>query len=80
MVQDTAFCPCNYRIEPAALALWIGATENFGATYGPLAGTIAILLWTFLTAVAVLLGLAFAAQLEAVRAGVTATRVEREEN
>jgi len=63
-----------------ALALWIGATENFGATYGPLAGTIAILLWTFLTAVAVLLGLAFAAQLEAVRAGVTATRVEREEN
>jgi hypothetical protein len=26
------------------------------------------------------LGLAFAAQLEAVRAGVTATRVEREEN
>ena len=63
-----------------ALALWIGATENFGATYGPLAGTIAILLWTFLTAVAVLLGLAFAAQLEAVRAGVSATRVEREEN
>jgi len=63
-----------------ALAAWIGATENFGATYGPLAGTIAILLWTFLTAVALLLGLAFAAQLEAVRAGVTATRVEREEN
>ena len=58
-----------------ALALWIGATENFGATYGPLAGTIAVLLWTFLTALAVLLGLAFAAQLEAVRAGVTATRV-----
>ena len=62
------------------LAVLIGATENFGATYGPLAGTIAVLLWTFLSAVAVLLGLAFAAQLEAVRAGVTATRVEREEN
>jgi len=63
-----------------ALAAWIGATENFGATYGPLAGAIAILLWTFLTAVALLLGLAFAAQLAAVRAGVTATRVAREEN
>lgn len=62
------------------LALLIGATENFGATYGPLAGTIAVLLWTLLSALAVLLGLAFAAQLEAVRAGVTATRVEREEN
>jgi hypothetical protein len=39
-----------------------------------------VLLWTLLSAIAVLLGLAFAAQLEAVRAGVTATRVEREEN
>ena len=67
-----ACCGCLHRRARA----WIGATENFGATYGPLAGTIAILLWTFLTAVAVLLGLAFAAQLEAVRAGVTATRVD----
>jgi YihY family inner membrane protein len=62
------------------LALFVGATDNFGVTYGPLAGTIAVLLWTLLSAIAVLLGLAFAAQLEAVRAGVTATRVEREEN
>jgi YihY family inner membrane protein len=62
------------------LALLGGASENFGVTYGPLAGMIAVLLWTLLSAVAVLLGLAFAAQLEAVRAGVTATRVEREEN
>ena len=63
-----------------ALALFVGASPNFGATYGPLAGTIAVLLWTFLAAVALLLGIAFAAQLEAVRAGVTATRVERDEN
>ena len=62
------------------LALFVGASANFGATYGPLAGTIALLLWTLLSAVALLLGLAFAAQLEAVRAGVTATRVERDEN
>jgi uncharacterized BrkB/YihY/UPF0761 family membrane protein len=31
---------------------------------------IAVLVWAFLTALAVFLGLAFAAQLEAVRAGV----------
>jgi YihY family inner membrane protein len=62
------------------LALFVGASANFGVTYGPLAGTIAVLLWTFFSAVALLLGLAFAAQLEAVRAGVTATRVERDEN
>jgi len=69
-----------WLVFTGGLALLIGATENFGATYGPLAGTIAVLLWTLLTALALLLGLAFAAQLEAVRAGVPATRVEREAN
>jgi YihY family inner membrane protein len=60
----------------AALKVYIEATEGFGATYGPLAGTIGILLWTFGTSVSLFLGLAFAAQLEAVRAGVTDTRRE----
>jgi YihY family inner membrane protein len=62
------------------LSQFVGATANFGTTYGSLAGTIALLLWTLLSAVALFLGLAFAAQLEAVRAGITATRVERDEN
>ena len=62
------------------LAVYIDATANFGSTYGPLAGTIGVLLWTFLSAVAVFGGLAVAAQLEAVRAGLTATRVNRDEN
>ena len=62
------------------LGAFVGASASFGVTYGPLAGMMAILLWTFLSAVALLLGLAFAAQLEAVRAGVTETRVERDEN
>jgi len=62
------------------LSLFVGASDNFGTTYGSLAGTIALLLWTLLSAVALFLGVAFAAQLEAVRAGVTATRVERDEN
>jgi YihY family inner membrane protein len=60
--------------------VYLGATGNFGATYGPLAGTIGVLLWTFLSAVALFLGLAFAAQLEAIRAGIAAPRVERDEN
>lgn len=62
------------------LALYIDATESFGRTYGPLAGTIGVLLWAFATAVALFMGLAFAAQLEAVRAGIETPRVEREEN
>ena len=64
----------------AVLALYIEATDSFGATYGPLAGTIGVLLWSFLVSIALFAGLAFAAQLEAVRAGVLEPRIEREEN
>ena len=60
----------------AVLALYMDATDSFGATYGPIAGTIGVLLWTFLTSIALFLGLAFAAQLEAVRAGVPEPREE----
>lgn len=61
------------------LAVYMDATETFGATYGPIAGTIGVLLWTFLTAIALFLGLAFAAQLEAVRAGVPEPRLGENE-
>jgi YihY family inner membrane protein len=54
----------------ALLSLYLGASKTFGQTYGPLAGLIGVLVWAFLMALAVFLGLAFAAQLEAVRAGV----------
>jgi uncharacterized BrkB/YihY/UPF0761 family membrane protein len=64
----------------ALFALYVEATNSFGSTYGPLAGTIGVLLWTFLSAVALFLGVAFAAQLEAVRAGVSAPKVERDHN
>jgi YihY family inner membrane protein len=51
------------------LAVYLGISRQFGETYGPLAGLIGLLLWAFLTALALFLGLAVAAQLEAVRAG-----------
>ena len=52
------------------LALYLAsASGTFGQTYGPLTGLIATLVWAFLTSLAIFLGLAFAAQLEAVRAG-----------
>ena len=51
------------------LAAYIGLSQDFGETYGPLAGLIGLLLWTFGTALAMFLGLSVAAQLEAVRAG-----------
>jgi len=62
------------------LAVYMDATDSFGATYGPIAGTIGVLLWTFLTSIALFLGLAFAAQLEAVRAGVAEPRLRVQED
>jgi len=49
-------------------------SSTFGQTYGPLAGFVALLLWTLLASIALLYGVAIAAQLEAVRAGVPAPR------
>jgi YihY family inner membrane protein len=54
------------------LALYVAESSSFGSTYGPLTGMFALLLWANLTSVAMFLGVAFAAQLEAVRAGVPA--------
>jgi YihY family inner membrane protein len=48
----------------------LNASSSFGDTYGPLAGIVALQLWAFASAVAILFGAAVAAQLEAVRAGV----------
>ena len=50
------------------LALYVIKSGSFGSTYGPLTGIFALLLWANLSSVALFLGIAFAAQLEAVRA------------
>ncbi len=52
------------------LALFFRITSSFGHTYGPLAGVVALMLWSLLFAIGILFGGATAAQLEAVRAGV----------
>jgi YihY family inner membrane protein len=52
-----------------ALGLMFRASTTFGDTYGPLAGIVALQIWTLLSAISILYGAAVAAQLEAVRAG-----------
>jgi YihY family inner membrane protein len=51
------------------LALYVAAADNFGDTYGPLTAVMALLLWANVTGIALLAGMALAAQLEAVRSG-----------
>jgi len=57
-----------------ALTGFFQLSSTFGRTYGPLAGFVALLLWTLVTSIALLYGVAIAAQLEAVRAGVPSPR------
>ncbi|MFV0128715.1 YihY/virulence factor BrkB family protein [Streptomyces sp. HMX112] len=52
------------------LALYVNKSGSFGAVYGPLTAFVALLLWANVTGVALFLGIAFAAQLEAARAGI----------
>jgi YihY family inner membrane protein len=50
-------------------ALYVVVTRGLDDTYGPLTAMIALLLWANVTGVALLAGVAVAAQVEAVRAG-----------
>ncbi|MFI2650262.1 MULTISPECIES: YihY/virulence factor BrkB family protein [Micromonospora] len=52
------------------LAAYVKYSGGFGQTYGALTGMMALLLWANLTGMALFGGLAFAAQLEAMRIGV----------
>lgn len=58
-----------WLVATGLLAAYVTVSTGFGAAYGPLTGVLALLVWANLTSVTLLLGLAFAAQLEAVRAG-----------
>jgi YihY family inner membrane protein len=59
----------GWLLVTVALSAFFRLSSSFGDTYGPLAGVVGLLVWGYLSAVAVLLGAAVAAQLEAVRAG-----------
>jgi YihY family inner membrane protein len=53
------------------LAAYAAESREFGTTYGPLTGVMALLLWANLTGIALFVGVAFAAQLEARRVGIS---------
>lgn len=60
-----------WGVVTAALSWFYGSSSSFGATYGPLAGLVALLLWCVLSSIALFYGAAVAAQLEAMRAGAS---------
>lgn len=78
LVSGTLLAIAGVVLVSLLLSGYLAASSSFGDTYGPLAGFLGLLLWSYLSCLAVYVGLAFAAQLEAVRAGLRETRsVER---
>jgi YihY family inner membrane protein len=66
----------GWIVVTVAFSMVVQASSSFGEVYGPLAGVVALQIWTFFSAVAILFGAAIAAQLEAVRSGTRSPRRE----
>ena len=72
MARDGAVVAmAGWTLATAGLALIFSQSSTFGEVYGPLAGLVGLQLWSFFSALGILYGVAVAAQLEAVRAGVS---------
>lgn len=56
-------------LATAGLTIYVRASPAFGDVYGPLAGVVALLVWSLMSAIALFYGAAVCAQLEAIRAG-----------
>lgn len=66
-----------WLVVTVAMGAVFQVSTSFGDTYGPLAGIVALQLWSMLSCMGVLYGGAVAAQLEALRAGVPGPQRER---
>ncbi len=69
LTYGSALSVVLWSASTLALGLMFRATSSFGDTYGPLAGIVALQIWTLLSSISILYGASVAAQLEAVRAG-----------
>ncbi len=77
LAMGGAVAAVAWVVVSMGLALYLNASNTFGETYGPLAGVIGLALWAQLSAIAILYGLAVAAQMEAERAGIEEPRADR---
>lgn len=67
LIVGAALATVLWWLVSLLLATYAAKSSEFGATYGPLTGVMALLLWANLTGIALFLGVAFTAQLEAAR-------------
>jgi YihY family inner membrane protein len=69
LLSGTAVAVASWVLATVLLGFAYEHASVLGGSYGPLVGMIALLVWGYATGLSVLFGLAFAAQLEAFRAG-----------
>ena len=67
ILPGAALATLLWLIASAGLSFYVAHIASFGVTYGPLGAVVAIMLWFYLTAYAVLLGAEVNAQLEHAR-------------
>ena len=61
----------SWAVLTGVLGLFYSMSSTFTATYGPLAGLVALSVWSFLSSCALFYGAAMAAQLESLRSGAS---------
>ena len=69
LVFGSAVSVVLWALVTVGLGVFFRSSSTFGTTYGPLAGIVALMMWSLLSSIALLYGAALTAQLEAVRAG-----------
>ena len=69
LVFGSGIAVAGWVVVTGGLGLFFRTSHEFGQTYGPLAGMVALLLWALLSSTVLIYGAAVAAQLEAVRCG-----------
>ncbi len=69
LVFGSALSVLMWAVVTGALGLFYSQSPSFATTYGPLAGIVALLVWSFLSSCALFYGAAVAAQLELLRSG-----------
>ena len=69
LVFGSGVAVAGWAAVTVALGRFFRASHSFGDTYGPLAGMVALMIWSVLSSMVLIYGAAVAAQLEAVRSG-----------
>jgi YihY family inner membrane protein len=67
----------SWGVVTGVLGVFYSLSSSFTATYGPLAGIVALLIWSFLSSCAIFYGAAVAAQLESLRAGASRPKASK---